>query len=79
MVVDDDFAGEGAICGVRDGGGARDGEAGVVADERRGADWGGAGEIEGLGRGGGKAPVLRGHGRNGRGCGGRSGGGRRGG
>ena len=74
MVVDDDFAGERAIGGVGDGGGAGDGEAGVVADERRGADWGGAGEVEGLGRGGGNPPVLRG-----RGCGGRSGGGRRGG
>lgn len=74
VIVDDDFAGERAICGVRDGGGARDGEAGIVADEWRRPDRGRAGEVEGFGRGGGKSPVLRG-----RGCGGCGGGGRRGG
>ena len=68
MVVDDDFTGESAVCGVRDGGGARDGEAGIIADERRGVDRGGPGEVEGLGRVGWKSPVLRGRGRGG-GCG----------
>ncbi len=62
MVVDDDFAGERAVCGIRDGGGAGDREAGIVADERSGADRGGAGEIEGFGQVGGKAPVLCGRG-----------------
>ena len=65
MVVDDDFTGEGAVCGVRNSRGAGDSEAGVIADERGRADRGRAGEFEGLGRVGGKSPVLRGHGRSG--------------
>ena len=71
MVIDDDFAGESAVCGIRDGGRASDCEARIVADERSWADRGGAGEVEGFGQGGGKAPVLRGRGRGGGGCCGR--------
>ena len=67
MVVDDDFAGERAVCGIRDGGGAGDCEAGIIADERGWANWRGASEFEGFSRIGGKPPVLCGSGRSGRG------------
>lgn len=69
MVIDDDFTGESAVCGIRDGGRASDCEAGIVADERGWANRRGAGEVEGFGRVGGKPPVLCGGGRSSRGHG----------